>query len=70
MLIGLANLEARDGRIIISKKSHLHRRLKMLNNNLKAKSHSHSAVYPWDHLNAMGNEGVVYSMEYFMVTLR
>jgi len=70
MLICLGNLEARDRRTIISEKSHLHRHLEMLNNNLKAKSHSHSAVYPWDHFNAMGNEGVVYSMGYFMVALR
>lgn len=42
----------------------------MLNNNLKAKSYSSSAVYPWDHLNAMGNEGMVYFMGYFMVAPR
>jgi len=29
----------------------------MQNNNLKAKSHSSLAVYPWDHLNAMGKRG-------------
>lgn len=44
---------------------------KMLNNNLKAKSHSSSTVYPWDHFNAMRNEGDgLHSVGYFMVTSR